>query len=158
MAIPAWLVIGGVTLVVALAMNRLLKSNLRWFFRLQRPRWLTFEWAIPIIWTLIFICGAWSAYIVWVTEPGTMRGWFLMGCYLLLEIAILAYTPVMCNLRSLKAGAIIGATGFFWGLALSVLVLPISGWAVMLLLPFLLWSPIGTFVTWQMIALNPGAA
>jgi translocator protein len=156
--IPAWLVIGGVAVLVAIAINRLIKSDLRWFFRLQRPRWLTFEWAIPVIWTLIFICGAWSAYIVWVTEPDTPRSWTLMGGYLLLEVAILAYTPVMCNLHSLKAGTIVGATGFFVGLILSLLVLPISGWAVMLLVPFLLWSPIGTFVTWQMIPLNPEAA
>jgi translocator protein len=158
MMIPAWLGIGSVALLVALAMNRLLNSDLRWFLRLRRPRWLTFEWAIPIIWTLIFICGAWSAYIVWMTEPSTLRCWSLMGAYLLLEVAILAYTPVMCNRRSLRVGTIIGATGFFIGLGLSVLVLPISGWAVLLLLPFLLWSPIGTFVTWQMIALNPNAA
>jgi translocator protein len=158
MMIPAWLVIGGVALLVALAMNRLLNSDLRWFFRLRRPRWLTFEWAIPIIWTVILICGAWSAYVVWVTEPSTPRCWILMGAYLLLEIVILAYTPVMCSFRSLRVGTMIGATGFFVGLALSVVVFPLSSWAVMLLLPYLLWSPIGTFVTWQMIPLNPGAA
>jgi translocator protein len=156
--IPAWLVIGGVAVLVALGMNRLLKSDLRWFFRLRRPRWLTFEWAIPIIWTFIFICGAWSAYIVWVTEPATPRCWALMGGYLLLEVAILAYTPVMCNLRSLKVGTVVGGTGFLVGAVLSLFVLPISGWAVMLLVPFLAWSPIGTFVTWQMISLNPEAA
>jgi tryptophan-rich sensory protein len=26
------------------------------------------------------------------------------------------------------------------------------------LLPYLVWSPIGTYVTWQMIGLNPGNA
>jgi tryptophan-rich sensory protein len=156
--IPAWLVIGGIALLVALAMNRLLRSDLRWFFRLRRPRWLTFEWVIPVIWTFIFICGAWSAYIVWVTEPGTSRCWTLMGGYLLLEVVILAYTPVMCNLHSLRVGTIVGGTGFFVGLVLSLWVLPVSGWAVLLLMPFLLWSPVGTFVTWQMIGLNPEAA
>jgi translocator protein len=44
------------------------------------------------------------------------------------------------------------------GFILSLVVWPVSGWAVVLLLPYLLWSPIGTFVTWQMIRLNPGAA
>jgi translocator protein len=156
--IPAWLGIGGVALLVALAINRFLRSDLRWFFRLRRPRWLTFEWAIPVIWTVIFICGAWSAYTVWVTEPGTPRCWGLMGGYLLLETVTLTYTPIMCNLRSLKIGTAIGATGFFVCLMLSLLVLPTAGWAAVLLLPYLLWSPIGTFVTWQMIQLNPGSA
>jgi translocator protein len=156
--IPAWLGIGGIALLVALAINRLLRSDFRWFFRLRRPRWLTFEWAIPIIWTLIFICGAWSAYIVWIAAPNTPRGWGLMGGYLLLETVTLIYTPIMCNLRSLRVGTAIGATGFFVCLGLTLLVLPLAGWAAILLVPYLLWSPIGTWVTWQMIQLNPGAA
>jgi translocator protein len=156
--LPAWLTIGGVTVLVALALNRFPRYDIRWFFRLRRPRWLTFEWAIPVIWSAIFICGATSAYLVWMAEPGTQRGWFLMGFYLLLEIVIMAYTPVMCKLRSLKVGTAIGAIGFVLGVILSVFVLPVSGWAVLWLLPYLLWSPIGTFVTWKMIPLNPGAA
>ncbi|WP_404785586.1 TspO/MBR family protein [Altericista sp. CCNU0014] len=156
--IPAWLVIGGVALLVALAINLLLRGDLKWFFQLRRPRWLTFERAIPVIWTVIFVCGGWSAYIVWVAEPGTSQTWGLMAGYLLLEIVTLLYTPIMCNFHSLKIGAAIGATGFFVCLILSLLVLPVSGWAVALLLPYLLWSPIGTFVTWKMIPLNPGAA
>ncbi|CCQ65274.1 TspO/MBR-related protein [Crocosphaera watsonii WH 0402] len=36
-----------------------------------------------------------------------------MAGYLLLEVLVMAYTPVMCKLRSLRAGTIIGATGFF---------------------------------------------
>jgi translocator protein len=156
--IPAWLAIGGITFAIALVLNRLPRYDIRWFFRLRRPRWLTFEWAIPIIWSGIFICGAASAYQVWIREPGTLRGWFLMAFYVLLEVAILAYTPVMCRLHSLKAGTLVGAIGFFLGFILSLVVWPVSGWAVVLLLPYLLWSPIGTFVTWQMIRLNPGAA
>lgn len=154
MDIPSWLVIGGVTLLVALAGSLLSKSDIRWFKRLRRPDWLTFEGAIPVIWTIIFICGAWSAYIVW-ESPVTDRPWGLMAFYLLLEIVTDAYTPVMCKLKSLKVGTIIGATGFFICLILALTVLPISIWAAVLLLPYLLWSPIGTLVTWQMMRLNP---
>jgi tryptophan-rich sensory protein len=35
-----------------------------------------------------------------------------------------------------------------------VLVQPHSPAAVLLLIPFLLWSPVGTLVTWQMQRLN----
>ncbi|MEA5508427.1 TspO/MBR family protein [Crocosphaera sp. UHCC 0190] len=153
--IPAWLIIGSITFLVAILINRLSSSDIRWFMRLRRPQWLTFEWAIPFIWTFIFICGAYSAYVVWITNPGTPQTWLLMAGYLFLEVLIMAYTPVMCKLRSLKVGTIIGGTGFFWGLMLACLIWPVSGWAVGLLLPYLLWSPIGTYVTWEMIALNP---
>jgi tryptophan-rich sensory protein len=35
------------------------------------------------------------------------------------------------------------------------LVFPVSSWAGILLLPYLIWSPIGTYVTWEMSHLNP---
>jgi tryptophan-rich sensory protein len=78
-----------------------------------------------------------------------------MALYLLLEIATIAYTPVMFRLRSLKVGTTIGAIGFVIGVILTLAVLPVSGWAALLLVPYLLWSPIGTYTTKEMIRLNP---
>lgn len=152
------MVIGGVAFLVALAANLSTPSDRQWFRQLQRPRWLTIEAAIPLIWTVIFICGAWSAYIVWEYNPGSSTTWLMMGLYLLLEIVTIAYTPVMFRLRSLKVGTIIGGTGLMISILVALAVLPISGWAALLLLPYLLWSPIGTYTTWQMIYLNPGDA
>lgn len=78
-----------------------------------------------------------------------------MGLYLLLEIITIAYTPVMFRLRSLKVGTVLGGTGFIISALLIIAILGISGWAALLLVPYLLWSPIGTYTTWQMISLNP---
>lgn len=153
--IKSWMVIGGVAILVALAANFITPSDRKWFKRLQRPRWLTFEAAIPIIWTIIFICGAWSAYIVWEKTPGTNTTWIIMGLYLLLEIVTIAYTPVMFRLRSLQVGTIVGGTGLIISIILTLVVLSISSWAALLLVPYLLWSPIGTYTTWQMVHLNP---
>ncbi|MFE1744874.1 TspO/MBR family protein [Coleofasciculus sp. H7-2] len=149
--IKSWMVIGGVTLLVALGSNIITPNDVKWFKRLQRPRWLTFEPLIPIIWTVVFICGAWSAYIVWEKT----KNWWLMAFYLLVEITIVAYNPMMLRLRSLKVGTIIGAIGSVLGLILALIVLPISGWASLLLVPYVLWSPIGTYTTWKMMQLNP---
>ena len=156
--IPAWLVIGVAAVLIGVVLNQLIKSDQRWFFRLRRPAWLTFEWAIPIIWTIIFIAAAWSAYAVWQAEPGGLRSIFLMVGYALLEIVTLSYTSVMCVFRRLRVGVIVGATGFLVAIVLTLLVLPVSGVGALLLVPYLLWSPIGTFVTWQMMAINPADA
>ena len=154
--IPSWLAIAIVTLAIPLICNRFISStDFRWFKGLRRPNWLTFEGAIPFIWTVIFICGAWSAYNVWTANPGTTSTWLLMVFYIVVETAISLYTVVMCKTRSLKIGTIIGGTGFFLGAILAVVVFPISTTAFWLLVPYLLWSPIGTFVTWQMMQLNP---
>lgn len=153
--IKSWMVIGAVTLLVALGSNIILPKDVKWFKRLQRPKWLTFEAAIPIIWTIVFVCGAWSAYIVWETDPGSQKTWLLMGFYLLVEIAIVAYNPVMLRLHSLKAGTIVGAIGSLLGIILAIIVWSVSPWATLLLLPYVIWSPIGTYTTWKMMQLNP---
>jgi tryptophan-rich sensory protein len=152
--IKSWMVIGGVTFLVALAANFITPRDVQWFKRLRRPSWLTFEAAIPLIWTIVFICGAWSAYIVWENT----FNWLLMGFYLLVELVTIAYNPAMLRLRSLKVGTIMGGTGAVLGILLALTVLPISGWAAALLLPYVIWSPIGTYTTWEMIRLNPADA
>ncbi len=155
--IKSWMVIGAVTFVVALGGGLVTPDGARWFNRLQRPRWLTCEPAIPFIWTVIFICGAWSAYVVWESDPGSQRTWLLMSLYFLLELVTIAYTPVMFRLRSLKVGTIIGGTGAVLSIILALQVFPISTWASLLLLPYVIWSPIGTYTTWKMGQLNPEA-
>jgi tryptophan-rich sensory protein len=152
--IPSWLVIGAIAFLVGLLVNRIPADDLRWFFRLHRPNWLTFEFAIPFIWIFIFVCLVLSSSIIWDTDIDMGKKALLMSIYLLLEIVILAYTRVMCAVRSLTVGVLIGGGGFLLGLILAVLVFFANKSALYLLIPYLLWSPIGTYVTWAMIPLN----
>lgn len=152
--IPSWLVIGGIGFLISLLINRIPTEDLRWFFRLRRPTWLTFEFAIPFIWIFIFVCIVLSASIIWDTDINMIKKISLMICYLVLEIMILAYTRVMCAMRSLTVGTLIGGAGFLLGLLLAILVFFTNKSALYLLIPYLLWSPIGTYVTWAMIPLN----
>lgn len=155
--LKSWMVIGAIAFGLAIAIGSLTTSRgAQWFRRLRRPDWLTIEWAIPLIWTTIFTCGAISASRVWDTDPGTSRTWGLMAAYLVLELITLAYTPVMLWFRRLRVGVWIGGTGLVVAIALTLIVFPISRPAAYLLVPYLLWSPIGTYVTWDMMRLNPG--
>jgi len=157
--LKSWMVIGAIAFGLAIAIGTLVTpSGAQWFRRLRRPDWLTFEWAIPFIWTTIFSCGAISASRVWDQAPGTSKTWGLMALYLVLELITLAYTPVMLRFRRLQVGVWIGATGLVVAIALTLMVWPISRPAAYLLMPYLLWSPIGTYVTWDMTRLNPGDA
>jgi translocator protein len=154
--IKPWMIIGGITLLLAFAIGSIMTpKGLQWFRRLRRPSWLTFEKLIPVIWTLVFTCGAWSATLVWQKDPGSSNTWVLMGFYLLLEVVTLAYNPAMLLTQSLRIGTIVGGIGAVLGLALAIWVSQISGGAALLLLPYLLWSPIGTYTTWAMAKLNP---
>jgi benzodiazapine receptor len=153
--IIAWLAIAVICFVIGFALNKLFPADYKWFMRLRRPRWLTFEGAIPFIWISIFICGITSAAFLWQAQPATVNTWLLMASYGIVEIAILAYTPVMTRLRNVRVGAIVGAIGFILGVILTTQVWQVSSLAGWLLVPYLLWSPVGTYVTWVMARLNP---
>lgn len=155
--IPSEMVIGGVTLLVAIGGFLFKPRDLKWAAQLERPNWLTFEPLIPVIWTTIFTCGAVSAYIVWEKEPGSLKTWLLMGLYLTLELITVSYTTVTLRTRSLTVGTIIGVAGAILSVVLTLTVWQISDWAAVLLLPYVIWSPIGSYTTWEMIRLNPSA-
>ena len=48
--IKAWMVIGAVTLIVAFGSFLIRPRDIPWVARLDRPNWLFFEPAIPLIW------------------------------------------------------------------------------------------------------------
>ncbi|HEY9603883.1 MAG TPA: TspO/MBR family protein [Allocoleopsis sp.] len=152
-----WIIIGGVTLLVALGSSLIRPRDISWSKHLERPKWLFFEPAIPFIWTIIFACGAWSAVLVWEQDPGSLKTWLLMGFYLLVEIITVAYIPATLRMRSLEVGTVLGWLGVILGVLLTLVVFPISREAGFLLLPYLIWSPIGSYTTRQMINLNPDA-
>jgi benzodiazapine receptor len=150
---PAWLPVAILLAVVMVGVVVALTpsgDDFQWFLRLRRPRWLTFERLIPLIWLVIYACFYASALLLW---QSTRQGW-LVAAYLPLLVLVQSYTWVICRTRQLRAGTAVGFAGWVWGVALAVVVLSQSPFAALLLIPYLLWSPVGTFVTWQMERLN----
>jgi benzodiazapine receptor len=145
----AALVILVVLVLVAAGLNPT-AEQFRWFLRLKRPRWLSFERWIPLIWISIYVCFYLAALLGWQATGS----WWLMLLFLTLLLLVQSYTLVICRSRRLANGTAIGLAGWLVGMALALLLLPRSSAAAGLLLPYLLWSPVGTFVTWQMQRLN----
>lgn len=126
------------------------RERFAWFMRLRRPAWLTFEGLIPFIWLAIYGCFYASALLAW----NASSSWALMAGYLGLLLLVQGYTWLICRSRRLANGTAIGLAGWLWGMALAAVVLERSSLAACLLVPYLLWSPVGTLVTWQMQRLN----
>jgi len=146
---PAPLVILLVLVAVVAGLNPS-RSQFSWFLQLRRPDWLTFERWIPLIWITIYACFYASALLAW-NASGSLA---LLAGYLLLLVLVQSYTWLICRTRRLANGTAVGFAGWVWGVALAVIVLGSSRNAALLLLPYLLWSPLGTLVTWQMQRLN----
>lgn len=126
-----------------------------WFQNLQRPTWLTFEFLIPFIWTFIWVCITISAIIVW--EKSTKKGhrpWGLMGIYAAIALLTSIYSPVVVNFRSLTGGILVGGLATLLVYILAFVVKPISQKAAWLFLPYALWGPFGTYLTWVLLQLN----
>jgi translocator protein len=136
-----------VAVVALLSPNR---QDFAWFLGLRRPAWLTFEALIPLIWISIYACF-WAAALLSWRASGS---WILMLGYLGLLLLVQSYTLVICRTRRLANGTLVGFGGWLWGVALAVVVAPQVPVAALLLLPYLLWSPLGTLLTWQMQRLN----
>lgn len=138
-----------VMVVVAVTLNPS-REDFAWFLRLRRPAWLTFEGLIPLIWIAIYACFYASALLAWNSRGS---GWLMAG-YLGLLVLVQSYTAVICRSRRLANGTAIALAGWVWGVALTLVLIPQSRLAGILLIPYLLWSPVGTLVTWQMQRLN----
>lgn len=142
-----WILVVMVAVAISLNPGR---EQFAWFMRLRRPAWLRFEGLIPLIWISIYACFYLSALLAW----NASRSLWLMAGYLVLLLLVQSYTWLICRSRRLAYGTVLGFAGWVWGGALTVMVLPGSGLAAALLVPYLLWSPVGTLVTWQMQRLN----
>ena len=142
-----WILIAMVA--VALGLNPR-KGEFSWFLRLRRPRWLVFEGWIPVIWLVIYACFYGSALLSW----NAAAQWTLLMGYLALLVLVQSYTLVICKTRKLSSGTAIGLLGWLWGLVLAGAVHGVHSQAAQLLTPYLLWSPVGTLVTWQMQRIN----
>lgn len=149
MVVPAWLVILAVQVAVALSLNPS-RADFEWFLRLRRPMWLRFERWIPLIWLLIYACFYASALLSWQAGTG---GWSMVA-FLVLLLLVQGYTWLICRTRRLSSGTTLGFLGWTWGVGLALGLTSHSLAAAGLLIPYLLWSPVGTFVTWQMERLN----
>jgi translocator protein len=150
---PLRMVAAVLILLVMVAVGLLLnptRDDFAWFLRLRRPAWLSFERLIPLIWISIYACFWLSALLSWQARGS----WSLMLGYLGLLLLVQSYTLVICRTRRLATGTWIGFGGWLWGMALTVAVAREAPVAALLLVPYLLWSPVGTLVTWQMQRLN----
>jgi translocator protein len=150
----SWLIITSVTFAVTFGSLFYTPSNTKWFLQLSRPKWLIFKPAIPVIWIIIITSFAASANIVWLSRPGSLLTWVLMFLYLTIEILTAAYIPATVKMNNFRVGAKIGLICVMTGLILLLSILRVSRLAALLLVPYLIWNPIGTEYTEDLVELK----
>lgn len=146
-----WIIVG-ISTAILVAGNFLSSLQDPWFQNLTRPTWLTFEFLIPFIWAIIWVCATISAIIIWENTSRQQRS-VCMVLYGLIAILTASYSPVVVEFKSLIGGLVVGGAATLLVYILAATVRN-SLLAVGLLVPYLIWGPIGTYLTWVLINLN----
>jgi benzodiazapine receptor len=116
-----------------------------WYNALRKPSWQPPGWAFGPAWTIILGLAAWSAAIAWTAAPdGAAR----------MAIIILLWSPLFFALR--RPDWALGEVVFLWASLVALLIglWPISHFAALLIVPYLLWVSFAAFLNWTIVRLN----
>ena len=150
--VPAILLLGTVSGRIAGA-----GSGNAWFDALDKPAIMPPGWAFGAAWTILYILLGLALALILHARGARGRGLALalFGFQLLLNFAwspiFFAYHEVAAAFWTIAAMLLLsaGAALLFWRIRRS---------AALLMLPYLAWLGFAALLTWQVGALNPGAA
>jgi benzodiazapine receptor len=141
-------------LVAMLAFGGLTTDVGQWYRDLKKPSWNPPNWAFGPAWTLILSLAAWSGVEAWNNARGPDDHWrigLLFGANI---IAHTLWSPLFFNLR--RPDWALVEVVFLW-LSLVALVVglwPISTFASLLIVPYLLWVSFAAFLNLTIVRMN----
>jgi tryptophan-rich sensory protein len=150
--VPAILLLGTVSGRIAGA-----GAGNAWFDALQKPAIMPPGWAFAAAWTLLYICLGVALALI-LHARGARRRSLALALFLLQLLLNFAWSPIFFAYHEVGTAQ--------WTLVaiihLSVVATLLFWWirraAALLMLPYLAWLFFAALLTWQIGALNPGAA
>ena len=125
-----------------------------WYNGLRKPSWQPPGWAFGPAWTIILGLAAWSASIAWTAAPDGAARTSIIILFAVNAAFHFMWSPLFFAWRR-PDWALIEVV-FLWGslVALIVGLWPISHFAALLILPYLLWVSFAAFLNWTIVRLN----
>ena len=108
-----------------------------WYERLAKPSWRPPNWLFPPAWSVLYVCIAVAAWLVWRTgDPGVLAALAVWGVQLLLNAG---WSAVFFGMR--RVDWAFGELLLLWlSIAACIAVFaPISTGAALLMAPYLAW-------------------
>ena len=128
-----------------------------WYARLKKPRYTPPNWAFGPMWTVLYILMGISVFLVWrqgLADSGVLLAFSLFW----IQLAVNAlWSIIFFGLKSKGGGLLVILA--LWLLILATLVASfrVSAWAGGLLIPYLLWVSIATYLNGGVWRLNKPA-
>lgn len=131
----------------------LINNGLAWYYTLRLPVWHPSALVIMLVWTIIYLCGAWSLLIIWNGVRCVRFPWIISGFGLLVFLN-LAWSVSFFQLHLLSLALWIGALFGVSVLGLMMLMWSVSKRSSLLLMPFAVWIAYALCVEYAVFALN----
>ena len=126
---------------------------LDWYPTLAKPSWTPPNAAFPIVWTLLYVVMAISAWLVWRRPDGPSRRPALIAFFIQLALNFL-WSMLFFGLRNPFLGLIDIVLLLAAILATILLFRRVSGMAALLLLPYLAWVGYASALNLAIFRLN----
>ena len=132
----------------------LTSGGIAWYESLTLPSWHPSLYTIAVIWTVIYLCLIWSLLIFWNKGAHDTRCMLGITGFVALASINVAWCALFFNLHLIDLSIIAGLSLALIAAILSLLILPRSKKAALLLLPYVLWVLFGTYLTYTVSLLN----
>lgn len=149
-----YLVAGGIAFAAAL-LGGIATDIGDWYRELKKPAWQPPDWLFAPVWTLIFALIAWSAAAAWLAASADERGVRVVLPFAVNLLLNVAWSFLFFRLRRPRL-ALIELLALWLSIVVLMLALwPISQFAALLLLPYLLWVSFAGWLNRTIVRLNP---
>lgn len=144
------LVVITVLVIIAASTGAIFKPG-QWYASLRKPSWTPPNWAFPVVWTILYVAIAWSAWIMVRAE-----GYGLFMAIWVTQLAVNACWSWMFFGKKRMDWAFINVCVLWLSIgALIVLAWPVSTFAALLLVPYLIWVTIAAALNRTVWTMNP---
>lgn len=122
-----------------------------WYATLDRPAWAPPNWLFPVVWTILYILIGISLFLVWRKSLESKQALVVFAVQLGLN---LLWSLVFFGLHSIVGGLVIILMLWMAILANIIVFYRISRWAGLILLPYLVWVSIASYLNYSIYLLN----
>jgi benzodiazapine receptor len=128
-----------------------------WYAGLKKPPYTPPNWAFGPVWTILYILMGASVFLIWqkgLANNGVLLAFSLFWIQLVVNVL---WSFIFFGLKSKGGGVIVIVV--LWLLILITLLasFPVSAWAGALLIPYLLWVSIASYLNIEVWRLNKPA-
>ena len=130
------------------------KSIPEWYAGLKKPRYTPPNWVFGPVWTILYILMGISVFLVWhegLANEGVMLAFTLFWVQLTLNAL---WSIVFFGIRSKGGGILIIITLWLLILATIITSFAVSGWAGALLIPYIIWVSLASYLNIGIWLLN----